>query len=157
MISTMVRRLTETGDNLEEVIKKLDYAAQKPMSAYKFFEEDTSDSEIKPVCIMTMHKAKGDEFDYVFIPELNEENYSTEIKNAKLKSGNHFVQTIRNLTENTGIKQPEELKREQIYENLRLLYVGITRAKMVLYMSNAKNYKRRKNTKPVNLIQKLAL
>ena len=157
MISTMVRRLTETGDNLEEIIKKLDYAAQKPMSAYKFFEEDTSDSEIKPVCIMTMHKAKGDEFDYVFIPELNEENYSTEIKNAKLKSGNHFVQTIRNLAENTGIKQPEELKREQIYENLRLLYVGITRAKMVLYMSNAKNYKRRKNTKPVNLIQKLAL
>ena len=48
----------------------------------------------------------------------------------------------------------EELKQEEINETLRLLYVGITRAKQSLFFTNAKNYKRRKNTKPIAIIQK---
>ena len=155
MIATMVKRLTEDNDNLEEIIKKLEYAAQKPMSAYKFFEEEINEEDTNPICIMTMHKAKGDEFDYVFIPELNEDNYSTSIKNVKIKGGNHFVQTIKNSVENCGIKQQEELKKEQIEETLRLLYVGITRAKQELYMTNSKNYRKRKNTKPVEILKNI--
>ena len=76
------------------------------------------------------------------------------MNNVKIKSGSHFVQTIKNNVENTGIKQAEELKSEQISETLRLLYVGITRAKRGLIMSNAKNYLRRKNTKPLELYTK---
>ncbi|MBQ9244920.1 UvrD-helicase domain-containing protein [bacterium] len=156
MISTMMRRLIGENDNLESIVNKLDYAAQKPVSAYKFFEDENNVNVDKnPVFIMTMHKAKGDEFDFVFIPELNEENYSTTIKNVKIKNGNHFIQTIKNSVEKCGIKQVDEIKSEQVYETLRLLYVGITRAKQVLVFSNALNYKKRRNTKKVQIIQKI--
>ena len=155
MISTIVKRLISETDNLNEIINKLEYAAQKSMSAYRFFEDENINKEIMPVSIMTTHKAKGDEFDYVFIPEFNEENYSTQINTVKLKSGNHFIQTIKNSVENCGLKQQEELKLEQIYETLRLIYVGITRAKKGLYMTNSLNYRKRRNTKPVEIVQKL--
>ncbi len=155
MISTIIARLIEDNDNLDNIIKKLEYSAQRPMSAYKFFEDIEQNEEITPINIMTMHKSKGDEFDYVFIPELNEDNYSTTSKNVKLKGGSHFVQTIKNSVENCGIKQQEELKTEQVEETLRLLYVGITRAKQELFMTNAVNYKKRKNTKPLELLKGL--
>lgn len=145
LISTLVKRLKSNNDTLEEIIKKLEYNAQKPLSAYKFFEDEIIENE-NLINIMTMHKSKGDEFDYVFIPQLNENNYPLEKKNIKLKSGGHFVQTIKNSVLNCGIKNQEELKKEQIEETLRLLYVGITRAKKELILTNAKQYLKRKNT-----------
>lgn len=157
MISTIVKRLSSEKENLEELIKKLEFSAQKPLSAFRFFEDESSQTNEIPINIMTMHKSKGDEFDYVFIPELNEENYPTLIKNVKLKSGGHFIQTIKNSIDNTGIKTPDELKQEQINETLRLLYVGITRAKKGLFLTNSSNYKRRKNTKPIEIIKKISL
>ena len=157
MISTMINRLSSEKDTLEDIIKKLEFSAQKPLSAYRFFEDETNDTNKNPIKIMTMHKSKGDEFDYVFIPELNEENYPTSIKNVKLKSGIHFIQTIKNSIDNTGVKTQEELKQEQINETLRLLYVGITRAKKELHLTNANNYKRRKNTKPIEIIKTILL
>jgi DNA helicase-2/ATP-dependent DNA helicase PcrA len=155
MVSTIIKRLMNDTDNLNEIISKLDYSAQKSLSAYKFFEEETKEINKTPISIMTMHKSKGDEFDFVFIPELNEENYSINITNVKIKNGGHFVQTIKNLVENSPIKDNEKLKKEQIEETLRLLYVGITRAKLGLYLTNAKDYKKRKNTKPVQILNKI--
>ena len=145
LISTLVKRLKSNNETIDDTIKKLEYNAQKPLSAYKFFEDEIKQDE-NSINIMTMHKSKGDEFDYVFIPQLNENNYPLEKKNIKLKSGGHFVQTIKNTVLNCGIKTPEELKKEQIEETLRLLYVGITRAKKELILTNAKQYLKRKNT-----------
>ncbi len=157
IISTLIKRLTENSDTMETIIKKLEYAAQKSTSAYKFFEEEIADLNETPINIMTMHKSKGDEFDYVFIPELNEENYSVTLNNVKLKSGSHFVQTIKNSVDKSGIKSPEQLKKEQINETLRLLYVGVTRAKKELYLSNAINYKKRRNTKKLSIFETILL
>ena len=157
MISAMVKRMFSENESLENIIKKLEYSAQKSLSAYRFFENELVETNDIPIEIMTMHKSKGDEFDYVFIPELNEENYPTSIKNVKLKSGGHFVQIIKNSIDNKGIKTPDELKREQIEETLRLLYVGFTRAKKELYLMNSINYKKRKNTKSVEIINKILL
>ena len=147
MVSTLIKRLITENDSLDEIIKKLEYASQKPLSAYRFFEDEQNGINDSPVNIMTMHKSKGDEFDYVFIPEMNEDNYALNQENVKLKSGGHFVQTIKNSVEKTGIKSPQELKKEQINETLRLLYVGITRAKSGLYISSAKQSKRNKKIK----------
>ncbi len=153
MISTLIKRIEADYNNLEELLNKLNYAAQKNSTAYQFFEdnENTNNS----VNIMTMHKSKGDEFDYVFIPELNENNYTTVFENVKLKSDTHFLQSVKVQAEKTIRKSTEELKKEQINETLRLLYVGITRAKQELYFTNAVNYKRRKNTKPVETVRKI--
>lgn len=145
LISTFIRRLKENNAG-NDLLKTIDYYSQKPMSTYKFFEDDVKKSS-NAVHIMTMHKSKGDEFDYVFIPQLNEDNYPVEIQNVKLKSGGHFVETVRCFVQNNKIKMPDELKKEQALETLRLLYVGITRAKYGLFLSTAKHYKTRKNVK----------
>ncbi|MBQ8886783.1 MAG: ATP-dependent helicase [Candidatus Gastranaerophilales bacterium] len=155
MISTLLKRLISKKQSLEDTIKQLEYAAQKPLSAYKFFEDENVLINENPISIMTMHKSKGDEFDYVFMPEFNQENYPTEQQYVKLKSGGHFVQTIKNTVENCGIKSVEEQKTEQINETLRLIYVGVTRAKRKLYITNATNYKRRKNTNKISLFEEI--
>ena len=88
---------------------------------------------------------------------MNEDNYPLNIENIKLKSGGHFVQTIKALIEGSSIKTPDILKKEQIYETLRLLYVGITRAKRNLLITSAKKNKRNKPIKTNKLIEKLFL
>ena len=93
---------------------------------------------------MTYHKSKGDEFDYVFIPELTEDVFSLPLKkeNIKIKSKERFLEAIKGL--NSGYKKKDETQLQlfQIEENLRLLYVAITRAKRKLYISSAKKYKK---------------
>ena len=147
MISTLIKRIKSNSSSLEDLISKLEYASQKNSGTYKFF--DDFDEEENAVKIMTMHKSKGDEFDFVFIPELNENNYSTQINSVKIKADTHFLQSVKVQAQKIERKSQEELKQEQVNETLRLLYVGITRAKNTLYLSNAENYKRRKNTKPL--------
>lgn len=151
--ATFIKHIKNQNESTCEILKKIDYYAQKPMNAYKFFE-DEKQNEGTTVNIMTVHKSKGDEFDYVFIPMLSEENYPTEKANVKLKTGNHFTQTIKSIVQKCPIQTPDESKQEQIEETLRLLYVGVTRAKQELTMTVAKQYKMRKNSHP-NLFFKI--
>ena len=146
LISTFIKHLKINNETNEELIKKLEYYSKKSTRAYKFFEEENK-SEEPTINIRTMHKSKGDEFDIVFIPQLTEENYPTNKIDIKLKSGGHFVETIKSNIQNCKIKTPDELKEELIEETLRLLYVGITRAKKGLILTYSQNYKIRKNAK----------
>ncbi len=72
---------------------------------------DTEDSEIDRVLLMTMHTAKGLEFPYVFIAGMEEGIFP----------GNQSIYGTE----------------DDIEEERRLAYVGITRAKKRLYLSNA--------------------
>ena len=85
---------------------------------------------------MTLHKSKGDEFDYVFIPELTQDNLCLNANEYKLKENSKFIQKIKKYP-----KSDLELKKEIIEENYRLIYVGITRAKNKLYLTSANKYK----------------
>lgn len=156
LISTFIKRIKNNNRNIEEIIKQIEYSASRPLSAFKFFEEE-QDGNTLGVNIMTMHKSKGDEFDYVFIAQMNEDNYPILKNNVKIKSGGHFVQTIRSLIENTPIKTPEMQKQELIYETLRLLYVGITRAKSELFFTSARKYKKHKPTSFFSFFEELSL
>ena len=69
-------------------------------------EENTDVQTTKGISVLTMHSAKGLEFSYVFLPDLNE-----------------------------GIIPGRSSKtKESIEEERRLLYVAITRAKEFLYL-----------------------
>ena len=107
------------------------------MSGFKFFSEEDEDDKsflAGKVQIMTMHKSKGDEFNLVFLPEMTDKNLPLSISGINLKSSD-FIESVKNLNPNYKKKSDFELKQEILSENLRLLYVAITRAKNKLYIT----------------------
>lgn len=146
LISTIVKRLEATYSLQETVFEKLMQIAQKPIgSSFKFFDEE----EVQTSCgvrLMTMHKSKGDEFDMVFIPELSEENYSLTSEKIKIKST--FAEDVKKLRNGYNNRSVDDMKKEIAEETLRLLYVGITRAKRELCLSCSKKNKFSKKQTP---------
>lgn len=143
LISTLIKRISANNKSFEFVIKRLAELAKKSnLSEYNFFsEESESDKEFLAgkVQIMTYHKSKGDEFDYVFLPELSENNLNLSFEQLELKKSSIFLEKIRQLNPDYDNKSDYELKKLQIAENLRLLYVAITRAKKNLTMTVTTN------------------
>ena len=135
--------------------------SKKPnLSGFKFFsEEDEEDksSLCGKVQIMTMHKSKGDEFNLVFIPELQEKSLPLSIGKINLKSAD-FLETVKSLNSSYKKKSDYELKQEILAENLRLLYVAITRAKNKLYItasSKIKTFGKEKPSDPSIIFEEL--
>lgn len=151
LISMLIKRLINSYKKNEIIIEKLEDLSNRPLlSTYNFFsEEEKTESETEgKISIMTVHKSKGDEFDIVFIPEMTEDNYSTTLETTKIKANTHFMETIKSLDTKYAKKSPSELKKSQIEENLRLLYVAMTRAKKELNITCANNYEKRRKSKP---------
>ncbi len=136
-VATIFQKVRLSLKNFEEIPLKLREIQYKNSCAgIKFFNSNEKSDKKSRVQIMTLHKSKGDEFDYVFIPELVEENFPFEIEKYKLKENTKFIQKVKKYP-----KSDSELKKEIIEENYRLIYVGITRAKKRLYLSAAGEYK----------------
>lgn len=121
--------------------------------------EDTESQYTRPgqLTLMTMHKAKGLDWDAVFLPFLQQRNIPgeawvplqmkflgdfslDEVARAQLRAHTHAVYTqdrkpdpIPNLE--TAWQKASNLKRA---EEFRLLYVAMTRAKRLLWMSAAR-------------------
>lgn len=138
LISTLIKRLSNTNKSLSYITERLGELSKKPsLSGFKFFsEEDESDKKYLEgkVQIMTLHKSKGDEFDLVCIPEFSEKNLPLNINNIKLKSAD-FMENIRRCGKEHKPKTELDMKTELLAEYLRLLYVGVTRAKKQLLIS----------------------
>lgn len=145
LIAILIKRLSSgTNKGTKEgafnlTLQRLEELAKRPsLSGFKFFseEEDKNASKGK-VQIMTLHKSKGDEFDYVFIPEMTEKSLSIDITKAKLKSSSTFMEELKSFNPNYKQKSETELKEFNSEETLRLLYVGITRARRKLYITTS--------------------
>lgn len=144
LIATLIKRLAVNNKHFASLTERLAELAKKPsLSGFKFFsEEEESDKEFLAgkVQIMTLHKSKGDEFDYVFLPEMAEKNLTLDFNQIKLKSSD-FMENVRRLNPNYKSKTEFDLKQELVSENLRLLYVAITRAKKHLYFTVSRKTK----------------
>ena len=161
LISTLIKRMSVNYKDFSTLLIRLNELAKKPsLSGFKFFsEEDENNKEFfeGKVQIMTMHKSKGDEFDYVFIPEMSEKNLTLNFEQIKLKSSD-FTETIKSLNPNYKPKSEYEIKEEMLAENLRLLYVAITRAKRYLYFTvstKMKSFERVENVEPSIIFEDL--
>jgi len=143
LISTLIKRLTLSNKKYSSLIERLSELAKKPnLSGFKFFgEEDDRDREFLAgkIQIMTLHKSKGDEFDFVFLPEFSENNLTLNFDSLKLKGNTRFMENIREFNPKYKPKNDIELKEFLLAENLRLFYVAITRAKRKLFITVSKN------------------
>ncbi len=90
--------------------------------------------------LMTAHKAKGLEFEHVFLPNLIDKHWGNASRRSSLKLPANLISHI-----NTN-------KDEKNEDDRRLFYVALTRAKQCLYLSYAK----RKNGKELLPSQFLA-
>ena len=144
LISTLIKRLSMNYKDFPTLLQRLAELAKKPsLSGFKFFsEEEESDKDFVAgkVQVMTLHKSKGDEFDYVFIPEFSNSNLAFDYAQIKSKSAD-FTENLKRLNKNYKPKSVNQLMNEQIAENLRLLYVAVTRAKKHLYFTASKKIK----------------
>ena len=149
LISTLIKRIGLANNNFEYIMARLGELSKKTsLSGFKFFsEEDESNKEFfeGKVQIMTLHKSKGDEFDLVFLPEMSEKNLTLDFNEIKLKSSD-FMEDVKRLNPNYKPKSEFQLRQELLAENLRLLYVAITRAKRNLYITVSRKTKSYNNT-----------
>ena len=77
MVALLLKKLALQYKNQSNLLERLEELSKRPvLGKFKFFadEDNGNDSFYKgKIQIMTYHKSKGDEFDYVFIPQLCEE------------------------------------------------------------------------------------
>lgn len=133
---------------------------QELISSERFDPVDIDDVEtqyLRPrqLTIITMHKAKGLDWDYVFLPFLHERIIPGELRvpahsqflgpfnlaevaRAQIRAGIHRKLSLSNKAPlpniETSWQRASDLKRA---EEFRLLYVAMTRAKRLLWMSAA--------------------
>lgn len=157
LIATLVKRLSlNTPGGLRGIVGQLEELSRKNrVSGFNFFsEEDENDKGFfeGKIQIMTMHKSKGDEFDYVFIPELTERNLTFEIGELKLKPSDNFNENLRRLSPAYHPKTQKDIMRGILTENLKLLYVAITRARRHLCISTYEKSRPNDKYTKVNVI-----
>ena len=150
MLSQLIKTLTKQTKNEQTIIEKLKSIKNlSNLGAIKFLKDENIENPANSIQIMTIHKSKGDEFDYVFVPEMSTKLFSLNIEEVKISGESLFCEFLKPKNMRKSI---EELKQEQIDETLHLIYVAITRAMQRLYMSCPKNIKRgAKNLSPCEI------
>ena len=161
LISTLVRKISANG-NYNLTLERLDALAKRPsLSGFKFFSEEEDDNAVKgKVQIMTLHKSKGDEFEYVFVPELSEKMLSMDVNKLALKSSTTFMESIRGFNPKYKVKSELELKEFSAEESMRLFYVAVTRAKKKLYITTSiktKSFNKEIEQEPSIIFNELAI
>jgi DNA helicase II / ATP-dependent DNA helicase PcrA len=95
--------------------------------------------------VLTVHSAKGLEFEYVFIPNLVEQRFPTRARGEQIEIPAPLIKDI--LPEGDFHLQEER----------RLFYVGLTRAKSHLFLSWGKDYGGAKTKRPSVFLQETKL
>ncbi|MAF36399.1 hypothetical protein CL622_04745, partial [archaeon] len=125
-----LHRQFDQGFSFPQILDRLDLLNQNDISIQK----DNFDQKIKAINLMTVHKAKGLEFEHVFVFQTidkkwgNNRNYTS----LKLPFGIIETETMSSVTDTNE-------------EERRLFYVALTRAKKQIHLSYSKT---RENGRP---------
>lgn len=136
LLAAMIKRFeasylreADKEPSLKDVISYLEQVGKS--RGVKYFED--SDVTMSVVELMTIHKAKGDEFDAVFIPQFIDKYHKINPEKVDLRRDDTMSIKLEHIS--GMVKTPEQKKKESAYEALRLIYVAITRAKKSLYFT----------------------
>ncbi|MGK7907037.1 MAG: ATP-dependent helicase [Synechococcus sp.] len=136
--------LRQSVDNLQEIVADADFS---PLES----DADTLYTRPNQLTLMTLHSAKGLDWDYVFLPFVHERTFPGDVQ-AFVPQGHRFIGEF-NLTDVARAQLRAHLHEREIpdiltaqrqahqlkgAEELRLLYVGMTRAKQLLHISAAR-------------------
>jgi DNA helicase-2/ATP-dependent DNA helicase PcrA len=147
-LAERLNQQTQGNGSLAAIVQEL----QTLVSSERFTAVDLADNEVAytqpgQLTIITMHKAKGLDWDYVFIPFLQEnvlpgslrvppqsnflgEFTLAEVARAQIRASLHHQMPL------TDVGQAwERAKALKLAEEYRLLYVAMTRAKQLLWMA----------------------
>lgn len=152
MLAQLIKSMSQNNKNEQNIIEKLKSVKNlSNLGSIHLLKEEYKNDFSKTVQIMTIHKSKGDEFDYVFMPEMSSKLFGLDKNDVKISSENHFCECLKPKEKR---KTMEQLKQEQIDETLHLIYVGITRAKKQLSLSCSSNIKKgAKNLNPCDIFK----
>lgn len=124
--------LANLADHLRELLEHFSNESEVEAPGEEFLEAPNA------VSVMTVHQAKGLEFDVVFVPHLVGGRFPSPPRPSAVLSESAVaaLQAVQ-----PGFRDPSKLSPEEHYlEELRLFYVAITRPKERLILSWAKRY-----------------
>ena len=107
--------------SLEDFVEYLDMCLEDEIS----ITTDKAPIAMNAVQLSTYHSAKGREFEYVYMPTLVRDKWESSRKSMK-------SDIPLDISE---YKTEDELKEQKLSEQIKLLYVGMTRAKHTLRLS----------------------
>ena len=119
---------------LEIVIHQFE-VFQRSWRGRKSFSDVLLSQPYDVVQVMSLHKAKGQEFDAVFMPMLQARSFPSDPANIRFDESDKLTQALDQLRMPIGDDYADQKKREKIEEEARLIYVGLTRAKRALFLS----------------------
>ena len=132
---------SEITSPLETVITRFE-DLRRSYRGKKSFSELLTRHPARFVHVMSLHKAKGQEFDVVFMPYLQKESFPSEVSQIRFDESDKLQQELEKIAVykiSTNGKLPEDYieqkKLEKVEEEARLIYVGLTRAKQALFLS----------------------
>jgi DNA helicase II / ATP-dependent DNA helicase PcrA len=149
-LAERIAQQTHGNSNLTNAIAALtEIVTAESFDAVETEEPETRYLRPRQLTIITMHKAKGLDWDYVFIPFLHQDNIPGNpwVPNAAKFLGDFTLSEVARAQIRTSLHGDELLPEAELAwqqatnlktaEEFRLLYVAMTRAKRLLWLSAA--------------------
>eukprot|EP01117_Protostelium_nocturnum_P008950 TRINITY_DN3212_c0_g1_i3.p1 TRINITY_DN3212_c0_g1~~TRINITY_DN3212_c0_g1_i3.p1 ORF type:complete len:933 (-),score=321.22 TRINITY_DN3212_c0_g1_i3:62-2860(-) len=110
------------------VVSHLKYLQEQGQELSNFNEEDFALNSLHQVRLSTVHRARAEEYDYVFLIDASSNNYPTIVKKGPIQIPNFSV---------FG-KTAEKKNSKLIEEERRLVYTALTRARRGFFFVSGK-------------------
>jgi len=157
-VQKLSERIAQQTSGQKSLQQTLEILQDLMRDGFDGIDEENEDLYTKKnqVTILTMHKAKGLDWDYVFVPFLHEDEIpgASWVPNTAKFLGEYALPEVARGQIRRLVHQQEQGKKIEPFENsvaawqeaqqlkkeeeYRLLYVAMTRAKRLLWMSAAK-------------------
>ncbi|MFQ5507145.1 MAG: UvrD-helicase domain-containing protein, partial [Planctomycetota bacterium] len=146
LVSMVASWCAEDARSLDEAIERLE---RESKALLEMEESPLADPELNAVRLLTVHKAKGLEFELVVVPDLGwEPARHRDERLFEAGAGGKLLYRFSTMQASSLVRQEEIDEAHEAAEEQRLLYVAMTRAKQKLVLSLAEPGRARLSSLP---------